>query len=147
RALAEGMTAVRGRIAAGLAADPRLADTGIGVVDVRVVAVRAETDVERALQTPTREQVQQEADRATFERRALAVERERAIAENELQNQIELSRREEDLVAQRGANDRRRATEAAAAGRISSEAEASRTRVLAEAEADAARVLGLADGD
>ena len=36
----------------------------------RVVAVRAEPDVERALQTPTREQVQQDADRATYERRA-----------------------------------------------------------------------------
>ena len=70
---------------------------------------RRSPSVERALQTPTRERVQQEADRATFERRALAVERERAIAENELQNQIELARREEQLVAQRGANERRRA--------------------------------------
>ena len=57
--------------------------------------------------------MQQEADRATFERRAVAVERERAIGENELQTQIELARREEQLVAQRGANARREAEEEA----------------------------------
>ena len=76
--------------------------SGSRVVEVRVVALRPEPEVERALQTPTREQVQQEADRATFERRAVAVERERAIAENELTTQIELARREEELVGQRG---------------------------------------------
>jgi hypothetical protein len=65
--------------------------------------------VEKALRTPAREQIQRNADRATCERRGLAVERERAIAENELQNQIELARREEQVVAQRGANARRQA--------------------------------------
>ncbi|PIE12482.1 MAG: band 7 protein, partial [Rhodobacterales bacterium] len=34
----------------------------------------------------------QKADEATFSRRALAVDKERAIAENELQNQIELEK-------------------------------------------------------
>ena len=147
QALAEGMTAVRERISTGLAEDPRLADTGVAVVDVRVVAVRAEPDVERALQTPTREQVQQDADRATYERRAVAVERERAIAENELQNQIELARREEQLVDQQGQNERKRATEHAAASHIDAEAQAERQRLLAEAEADATRGVGIAEAD
>jgi regulator of protease activity HflC (stomatin/prohibitin superfamily) len=146
-ALAEGMAAVRQRIATGLAADPRLAETGLAIVDVRVVAVRAEPEVERALQTPTREQVQQEADRATYQRRALAVERERAIAENELQNQIELARREEQLVEQRGQNERKRAAEQAAAGRIETGARAEQRRVLAEAEAEATRAIGIAEAD
>jgi hypothetical protein len=114
------------------------------VVGVRVVAVRPEPDVERALQTPAREQVQQDADKATFERRALAVERERAIGENELQSQIELAVREERLVAQRGANERRRAEEAAEADRIAAAAEAGRARVLAAANAEATRVTGVA---
>jgi regulator of protease activity HflC (stomatin/prohibitin superfamily) len=139
QALAEAMSALRERIAAGLGDDARVAETGIGVVDVRVVAVRAEPDVERALQTPTREEVQQEADRATYERRALAVERERAIAENELQNKIELARREEQLVAQQGQNDRRRAEEKALAARIDAEGTAERERLLAQARADAQR--------
>lgn len=145
RALAEGMSNVRERIATGLAEDRRLQDTGLDVVDVRVVAVRAEPDVERALQTPTREQVQQEADRATYERRALAVESEGTIAENELQNQIELARREEQLVDQRGQNERKRATELAVAGRIEAEGQAERRRLLAAAGADAKRVIGAAE--
>ncbi|HKY77331.1 MAG TPA: SPFH domain-containing protein [Acidimicrobiia bacterium] len=147
RALAEGMGALRARMTEGLAGDARISDLGLAIVDVRVVAVRAEADVERALQTPTREQVQQDADKATYERRALAVERERAIAENELQNQIELARREEQLVAQKGQNERKRATELAAAGRIQAEAKAGEQRLLAEAQADATRAVGTAEAD
>lgn len=146
-ALATGMSAVRERVAAGLAGDGRLAETGIEVVDVRVVAVRAEPDVERALQTPTRERVQEDADKATYGRRALAVERERAISENELQSQIELARRTELLVEQQGQNERRRATEQALAGRIEAEGHAERQRLLAETQADATRVVGIAEAD
>jgi hypothetical protein len=39
----------------------------------------------------------------------MAVEKERAIAENELANRIELARREEELVSQAAVNDRRKA--------------------------------------
>ncbi len=140
--LADGIGQIRDRILAGLTADPRLAETGIAVIGARVVAIRPEPEVEKALRTPAREQMQQDADRATYERRALAVERERAIAENELQNQIELARREEQLVAQRGANARRQAEEAAAAARIEAEAQAARDRLLAEAQAAGTRALG-----
>jgi hypothetical protein len=145
-ALAEGVSAVRSHIEVGLAADQRLQQTGIRVIGVRVVAIRPEPEVERALQTPAREGVQQDADKATFERRALAVERERAISENEMQNQIELARREEQLVTQRGANARRDAEEKAAAGQISMEADAAREQRLAEARAHGIRVVGEAEG-
>ena len=90
--------------------------------------------------------MQQEADRATYERRALAVERERAISENELQSQIELARREEQLVAQRGTNARRQAEEAAAAGTIESTAQAEREVRLGDARAQATRAMGEAQG-
>jgi regulator of protease activity HflC (stomatin/prohibitin superfamily) len=145
--LAAGVRPVRDAVAAGLAGDGRLAETGIAVIGVGVVAIRPEPDVEKALRTPTREQVQQDADKATFERRALAVERERAIGENELQTQIELARREEQLVAQHGANARREAEDVAATGQIATEAEAQRTQRLAEARADETRLTGLAEGD
>ncbi|WP_446666218.1 SPFH domain-containing protein [Flexivirga sp. B27] len=142
-----GVGPVRTVIADGLRGDERLVETGIAVVGVRVVAIRPEPEVEKALRTPTREQVQQDADKATFERRAVAVERERAIGENELQTKIELARREEELVGQRGANARREAQEAAAAGDIAAEAEASRTVKLAEARAEDARLTGAAAGE
>jgi hypothetical protein len=65
----------------------------------------------------------------------LAVEKERAIQENELQNQIELARREEQLIKQRGDNERMRVTDEVDARRIEAEAKAQRTGVMAEAEA------------
>ncbi|RPE39680.1 SPFH domain/Band 7 family protein [Streptomyces sp. Ag109_O5-1] len=155
-ALVDGVAAVREQVAAGLAAEPRLPATGIEVVAVRVMALRPEPEVERALRTPAREQIQQEADRATYERRAVAVERERAIAENELASQIELARREEQLVEQRGTNARREAEEHAAADAVRAGAEATRTVKLAEAEAtksvkfaeaEAARSVKLAEAE
>lgn len=146
-AMAGGVGPLREVIAEGLAGDSRLDATGITVVGVRVVALRPEPEVEKALRTPTREQVQQEADKATFERRAVAVERERAIGENELQTQIELARRHEQLVAQRGANARREAEENAAAAAVAAESEARRTVTLAEARAEGTRLAGAAEGE
>jgi len=138
-----GAEGVREAVTEGLSSDPRLGDVGVAVVGVRVLAVRAEPEVERAMQTPARELIQQEADRATFERRAVAVEREAAIGENELANQIELARREEQLVGQRGTNARREAEDMAAAERITAEAEADRLRAIGAAKAEAeAAALG-----
>ncbi|MFJ9862536.1 SPFH domain-containing protein [Streptomyces sp. NPDC101165] len=144
-ALVDGVAAVREQVAAGLGAEPRLPATGIEVVAVRVMALRPEPEVERALRTPAREQIQQEADRATYERRAVAVERERTIAENELASRIELARREEQLVEQRGTNARREAEEQAAADAVRAQAEAARSVKLAEAEA--ARSVKLAEAE
>ncbi|MFI2206009.1 SPFH domain-containing protein [Streptomyces sp. NPDC020192] len=144
-ALVDGVTAIRERIASGLAAEPRLPATGIEVVAVRVMALRPEPEVERALRTPAREQIQQEADRATYERRAVAVERERTIAENELASRIELARREEQLVEQRGTNARREAEEQAAADAVRARAEAERSVLLADAEAE--RSVKLAEAE
>lgn len=146
-AVSTGMEAVRDGVAEGLTADSRLVETGIAVIGARVVAIKPEPSVEKALQTPTREQLQQSADAATFERRALAVERERAIAENELQNQIELARREEQLVTQRGLNSRRAAEEAAAANQIETGAETSRTRQLDDVRAEGIQRIGAAEAE
>lgn len=145
--LVSGVSRIRQAVLDGLRGDERLADLALYVVAVRVVAIRPEPEMGKALQTPTREQVQQAADRATFERRALAVERERAIGENELQTQIELARREQELVAQRGTNALRQAEEAARAERVSSAAEGERRTVLAQADADGTRAKGLAAAD
>jgi regulator of protease activity HflC (stomatin/prohibitin superfamily) len=146
-AITDGTTQVRERVVQGLAALDRLARIGIEVVDVRIVAIRAEPELERALQTPARERVQQEADAATYERRATAVERERTIAENELQSQIELAQREEHLVGQRGQNERRRVTDAAAAAWIEAEAADQRSRLAADAQAYRTGVVGAADAE
>lgn len=137
--LRDGLSEARRRIADGLRAEALLADLGVGVAAVRVAAITPEPEVERALQTPAREGVQREADEATFARRAGAVEKERAIAENELESQVELARREEALVEQRGANERRRAEEQAAAQAIEATAESERIEVLQRARVTAER--------
>ncbi len=139
-ALAEGVPVIRERVTDGLRGDARLVQTGVSVVGVRVVAARPAPDVEKALRTPTREQIQTEADRATYGRRALAVEQERRIAENELQSKIELAVRAERLVTQEGANEQRRMTEQAAAARIAAAAEAERAETAARSQAERVRV-------
>jgi hypothetical protein len=153
-ALTTGIAPVREAVADALAADQRLTETGVTVVSARVVAIRPEPDLERALQTPTREAVQHQADKATYARRAQAVQQERAIAENELQNKIELARREQQLVEQRGANDHRAAEVEAAAKLVTSQGQTDRARLSAEsdrvreqAKADGVRAIGLAQAE
>ena len=147
--LAHGIPTVRQAMVDGLAQDPRLAETSIVVIGVRVVSIRPVAELEKALETPLREQVQQDADKATYERRATAVERERTIAENELQSRIELAKREELLVTQEGANALKRATEAAAVQAVeaSARAESARTIGTATADAEAARLAVYSDAD
>jgi hypothetical protein len=117
---------------------------GIEIVSIRISSVRPTAETERALQTPAREHIQQEADRATFERRALAVKQERAIEENELQNRIELARQEQVLIAQQGTNEMRRVTDDAEHKRVDSEAKATRLRTHKSAEADGIRSVEMA---
>lgn len=134
--LTSGQEPIRTRIENGLRTEDALGAMGLEVVGVRITAVKPAADLEKALEMPTREHIQQQADEATFQRRALAVEKERAIEENELQNRIELARREEQLIEQQGQNERRRCTEAAEAARIASQASADRMRITDEAQAE-----------
>ncbi len=134
--LAEGAAEIREHISTGLHGEACLSEMGLEVTAVRVSSVKPVAEVEKALQIPVREAIQQEADEAKFRRRAEAVQKERAIQENELQNQIELARREADLINQRGENDKKKATDEAESAKISTVAEAERTSIQARAQAD-----------
>jgi regulator of protease activity HflC (stomatin/prohibitin superfamily) len=129
--LATGQERIREQVEKGFDGETSLKEMGIRIVSVRVSAVKPNPELEKALEAPVREHIKQEADEATFQRRALAVEKERAIQENELQNRIELSKREEQLINQQGQNARRQATEDAEAKRIEAEASAGRERMSA----------------
>ena len=137
-----GPEPLRNHLDTVLAADPTLAEIGIAVAAVRLTNLAPSSELERALQTPTFEALQQKADQATFERRALAVEKERAIAENELANRTELARREMTLITQEAENARNRATGVAEARQVEAAAEADRIRTVesARAEAEQARM-------
>ena len=99
-----GHDGLRTAIEQGLANAPMLTDLGLEIVAVRIASVKPAPEVERALEALTRERIQEEADEAIFRRRAQAVDKERAIQENEMQNQIELAKREQQLIDQRGQN-------------------------------------------
>jgi regulator of protease activity HflC (stomatin/prohibitin superfamily) len=139
--LAEGVAEIRERIWDGLRGEAGMEEMGLDVVAVRVGAVKPVAEVEKALQVPVREAIQQEADVATFRRRAEAVEKERAIQENELQNQIELARREANLIKERGENEKKRVDGEAEAAQIAAEAEAERTGIQARAQAGSIAAL------
>jgi regulator of protease activity HflC (stomatin/prohibitin superfamily) len=128
--LSEGVDETRARIGVALTSERQLSELGLVVSAVRVAALRPSPETEKALELPARELIQQQADEATFRRRAEAVENERAIQENELKNRIELARREEELVEQDGTNRRREAEEEAERARIAARAEADRINVV-----------------
>lgn len=145
-ALSTGLPLVRDALVDGMRGQERLAGVGVEVCDVRVLSLRPEADIEKALQTPLREQLQTEADRALYERRALAVEREQQISVNELASKLEVARRREALVAQEGVNRRREAEERAAA-LVDSTGLADRTRLEAAARAEEVRQMGAAQAE
>lgn len=142
----------------GFANENVFSEMGLEIVSFGINEVSPVSELEKALQTPTRESIQQNADEATFQRRALAVEKERAIAENELQSQIELAAREENLIAQQGKNEQRRVEEQAIAAetsvkanitreRMQSEAIASKTKLEAESKSERQSILSKSDNE
>lgn len=151
-----GADAIRERVMAAVAADTELGAMGISLVDFQVENIAPAADMLKALEAPAREAVQQKADEAMFQRRALAVEKERAIKENELNTQIELARRQDELIRRKNANAELEAEgEASAAklrvvseselARMHAEASARDVQTRAQGEAQAKRLLGEAE--
>ncbi len=102
------------RILEGLKSSGAIKMLGIEILGANVLAVQATPEMAKALETETRELLQQEADRAIYERRNFAVEQERKIKESELnteiaveekQKQIDLKKMESEV--QRMENNRR----------------------------------------
>lgn len=129
----DGSKDMQAAIEQDLANENVFAEMGLGVVSLGIKEIKPAPELDKAMQMPTRESIQQNADEATFQRRALAVEKERAIAENELQNQIELAAREESLISQQGINERRRVEEEAIAEETVIKAQIQREQMQAEA--------------
>lgn len=146
-AVRDGLDQIRRVMSDGLAADQRLADLGLELVAVRVQAVRPDAEMDQALQTPIQEAIQQQADEARFARRAMAVDKERAIAENEMANRLELTRREEELITQQGVNARREAEDRAIADEVEARARIKRENLATEAAAAQQRVRAMAQAD
>jgi len=145
--LSDGIARLRQAVDAALAAAPQVPEFGLSVSGVRITGVRPNPDLEKAIEAPARERIKQESDEAAFSRRALAVEKERAIAENEMQSRIELARREQQLIEQEGANAKRKATDQAESAQITASAEAGRIEAVegARQQVEAKRIEALQD--
>lgn len=86
-AIRSGKT-VEDSILEGLQNSSAIGLLGIKILGVNVLSVSATPEMTRALETETREKLQQEADHAIYERRNFAVEQERKIKESELNTEI-----------------------------------------------------------
>ncbi len=146
-AVSTGPERIRKALEETLRGNPEIEAMGLALVAIQVDQVAPTAEVEKALQTPTRESIQQKADEATFQRRALAVEKERAIKENELATEIELARRQEDLIRQQGANQLLDVRQQAEVQKLSVAGEAERREITAESTAREVRIRAEGDAD
>ncbi len=85
------------KIADGLNASKAISILGIEILSVSILAIRATPEMERALETETREKLSQEADQAVYERRNFAVEQERKIKESELNTEIAVEEKKKQI--------------------------------------------------
>ncbi len=87
-----------------LADEPSLQALGVVVESLYFVAVTPSPEMQKALETEYRERLQQDADRAIYERRTAAVAEERKIRQSEMETDIELEQRRRDLVQMQAEN-------------------------------------------
>ncbi|MEQ9266393.1 MAG: SPFH domain-containing protein [Balneolaceae bacterium] len=78
---------------------------GIEVMSTNVLGISAEPEMQRALETKTREALQQDADQAIYSRRNFAVEQERKIRESELNTEIAVEEKQKQIVKKKMETD------------------------------------------
>lgn len=88
---------VENNIIEGLSNSTAIKLLGIEILSVNILAIRATPEMERALETETRESLQQEADQAIYTRRNFAVEQERKIKESELNTEIAIEEKSKQI--------------------------------------------------
>jgi hypothetical protein len=106
--------AIEERILDGLKSSAAIGMLGIEILGSNVLGISATPEMTRALETDTREKLQQEADQAIYERRNFAVEQERKIKESELNTEIAVEEKQKQIAekkmeseVQKSDNDRK----------------------------------------
>ncbi|MEH6626766.1 MAG: SPFH domain-containing protein [Motiliproteus sp.] len=110
-----------------LAEDPLLQASGIKVLDVSISAISPTPETTRALEAQARESILKEADDAIYARRKFAVEQERTIKEAELQTELSVQQKEQEIEESRIENER-----AILRGQAQTEAERLQAQIDAE---------------
>ena len=70
---------------------------GVEIIDLSVLAITPTKEMSRALESETRELIQQQADQAIYARRNAAVEEERRIKESELKTEIAVENKRREI--------------------------------------------------
>jgi regulator of protease activity HflC (stomatin/prohibitin superfamily) len=81
----------------GLKSSSAINMLGIEILGANILAIQATPEMARALETETRERLQQEADLAIYERRNFSVEQERKIKESELNTEIAVEEKQKQI--------------------------------------------------
>lgn len=102
------------KILEGLKSSQAIAMLGIDILGANILGIQATPEMARALETETREKLQQQADQAIYERRNFAVEQERKIKESELNTEIAVEEKQKQIAekkmesqVQKADNDRK----------------------------------------
>ncbi|MBX9688413.1 MAG: hypothetical protein K2X27_17015 [Candidatus Obscuribacterales bacterium] len=81
----------------GLKKSEVLGTLGVQVLDLAVLAITPSREMARALESETRERIQQQSDQAIYARRNAAVEEERRIKESELKTEIAVEEKRREI--------------------------------------------------
>lgn len=92
---------IEGNILEGLKSSEAIQTMGIEILGANILAVQTTPEMARALETETREKLQQQADEAIYERRNFAVEQERKIKESELNTEIAVEEKQKQIEEKR----------------------------------------------
>lgn len=93
------------RIREGLTSSHAVKMLGIEILGANILGIQATPEMARALETETREKLQQEADQAIYERRNFAVEQERIIKETELNTEIAIEEKQKQIAEKKMESD------------------------------------------
>ncbi|MFI0430689.1 SPFH domain-containing protein [Mariniflexile sp. HMF6888] len=97
--------AIEENITEGLKSSSAIGMLGIEILGANILAIQATPEMARALETETREKLQQEADLAVYERRNFAVEQERIIKESELNTEIAVEEKQKQIAEKKMESD------------------------------------------
>ena len=96
-----GAKTIEQKITDGLKTSDAVSLLGVVPLSINVVAIKPSPEMGKALETSTREALQQEADEAIYERRNFAVEQERRIKESELNTEIAIQEKQKIIAEKR----------------------------------------------
>ena len=97
--------AIEEKILAGLKTSQAIGMLEMEILGANILAIQASPEMARALETETREKLQQEADQAIYERRNFAVEQERKIKESELNTEIAVEEKHKQIAEKKMESD------------------------------------------